>query len=441
MTEPDTAPDTALDTAVILAGGKGTRLRDVAGEVPKPLVPVLGRPVLEHQVESLRRGGVRRVVLVVGHLGHRIREHFGDGARFGVRVEYLVETSPLGTAGGFGELRATLPEVFFALYGDVLLDVDFPRFAAFHAGHDGVASLLVHPNDHPADSDVVEVDEHGVVRGVLPKNQPRRTWYRNLVNAGVFVLDRAAVAHLPPGAPADLEHDVLRPAIAAGRARGYRSTEYVKDMGTPDRYRRVVEHAASGVVARRCLRTPQRAVFLDRDGTLTRETALVSRPEQLAVLPAAFPALAALNDSDFLTVVITNQPVVARNLCDLAGLDLIHRKLETELGERHVYLEDLFFCPHHPDRGYPEENPDFKIACDCRKPATGLVQLAARRHNIDLSRSYFVGDTTVDVLTGQRAGTRTILVGTGEGGRDGRHEVTPDFHAEDLLAATKIVLG
>lgn len=428
-------------TAVILAGGKGTRLREITAEVPKPLVPVLGKPVLEYQIECLKRSGVNDIVLVVGHLGDQIEDYFGDGSRFGVRIRYFVETTPLGTAGSFAHLRDTLPETFFVVYGDALLDIDFERFGAFHAAHDGTASLLVHPNDHPADSDIVDMDAQGVVRGILRKNVPREQWYHNCVNAGVFVFDRVLFDDVEAGTSVDLEKDVILPAIGRGLVHGYLTTEYVKDMGTPERYHRVTEHVRTGVVAAKCLRNKQKAVFIDRDGTINRHSGLVSHPDQLEVLPEAFDALAALNSSEYLSILVTNQPVVARGLCSVDELDVIHRKLETVLGERHVYLDDIYFCPHHPDKGYPEENPAYKIPCSCRKPATGLIEQAAATYNIDLAQSYFVGDTTVDVQTGLNAGVRTILLATGEAGSDGKHDVSPDFEADDLLAATKIILA
>ncbi|MFI5843816.1 HAD-IIIA family hydrolase [Catenuloplanes sp. NPDC051500] len=437
MTPRDGGPP----TAVILAGGRGTRLREISADLPKPLVPILGRPVLEYQIESLRRSGVTEVVLVVGHLGELIRDHFGDGARFGVRIGYFTETTPLGTAGCFAELRHRLPERFLVVYGDVMLDVDVARLARFHDGHRGAISMFVHPNDHPADSDVVDVDDGDVVRGLLRKNEPRADWYRNLVNAGILLCERRVFDGLTAGRAADLERDVVLPAIGGGAVRAYRSSEYVKDMGTPERYRQVTEHVRRGVVAARCLRVKRKAVFLDRDGTLNQHVGLVSTPEQLHVVDEAFDALAALNDSAYLAIVITNQPVVARNLCTLDGLRRIHRKLETVLGEHHVYLDDLYFCPHHPDRGYPEENAEYKIVCGCRKPATGLIHRAADDHNIDLTASYLVGDTTVDVQTGRTAGLRTILLDTGEGGADGRYNVVPDHRAAGLRAATEIILG
>ncbi|GAB3528370.1 HAD-IIIA family hydrolase [Phytohabitans suffuscus] len=430
----------AIDTAVILAGGLGTRLGGLAHQVPKALVPVAGRPLLAHQLDCLRRGGVTRAVVVTGHLAGQIEGYAGDGGRFGLAVEYLREDTPLGTAGAFGELRDRLPERFLVLYGDVLLDVDLVRMCDFHSGHPGLATLLVHPNDHPADSDLVALGPGGVVTDIVPKNVGRIGWHRNLVNAGVFVLERALLDGVPAGGRRDLERDLLAPAIPHGGVYGYRTTEYVKDLGTPARLELVRRHAESGLVAARSLRRPQRAVFLDRDGTLNEHVGLVSEPDELKVTEDAYAALAALNDSDRLTIVVTNQPVVARGLCSLAGLDEIHRKLETELGGRGVYLDDLFFCPHHPDAGFPGEDPLYKVPCACRKPGTALIEEAAGRYHIDLSASWFIGDTTVDVQTGRNAGTRTILLRTGEAGRDAKHAVAADHVVDDLKAAVKIVL-
>jgi D,D-heptose 1,7-bisphosphate phosphatase len=432
---------TRCTQAVILAGGRGTRLGGLARDVPKALVPVCGKPVLEYQVDSLRRSGIADILLVTGHLGDRIEQHFGDGSDHGVRIRYAREASPLGTAGALAELWPRLAEPFLLLYGDLVLDLDFGRLLRFHAGHPGTASVLVHPNDHPADSDLVVLGPGDVVLRLVPKNEPRRGWFRNLVSAGVLACDPGLLAHLRPGRVADLERDVLGPAIRRGEAYGYRTTEYVKDMGTPARHALVSEHAARGVVARRNLARSQKAVFLDRDGTVNEHVGLLSRPADLRVPDQVYASLAALNSSEYLAIVVTNQPVVARNLCTMDGLELIHRRLDALLGERNVYLDDLYYCPHHPDSGYPEENPAYKVNCDCRKPKTGLIRKAAQDYNLDLSESYLVGDTTVDVQTGRNAALRTVLLATGERGADRKHDVAPDFHASDLASAVDLILA
>jgi D,D-heptose 1,7-bisphosphate phosphatase len=427
--------------AVILAGGRGERLRPLTDDIPKAMVPVAGRPLLEYAIDSLRRSGVTDILLVTGYRSAAIHGYFGDGSRHGVRLDYFVETHPLGTAGALARLRHALPEWFLVLYGDLVLDLDFRRLQAFHRGHDGSCSIVVHPNDHPADSDVVVIDRSGVVREVLRKNLPRSHPYFNRVSAGVMVLDRAVTNLLPSNRPLDLEDDVLLPAMRDGLLRGYRTSEYVKDMGTPVRLAQVERDVLNGIVERRNRSRAQKAVFLDRDGTINDHVGLLVRPEQLRVPAEVYDALRLLNRSDYLAIVVSNQPVVARNLCTLEELDEIHRRLETMLGEHHVYLDGLYFCPHHEHAGFPGENKAYKIVCGCRKPKTGMIEDAVREYRIDLAASYLVGDTTVDVQTGKNAGVRTILLATGEGGRDGKYAAAPDATADNLLVAVEQVLA
>jgi histidinol-phosphate phosphatase family protein len=427
--------------AVILAGGRGERLRPFTDELPKAMVPIASKPLLAYQIDNLCRCGITDILLVTGYRGEQIAAYFGDGSRFGVRLEYYVEQEPLGTAGALARLRSDLPEQILVLYGDLMLDLDLRRFVAFHGAHAGTCSIVVHPNGHPADSDVVVLDAQTMVRDILRKNVPRSQAYFNRVSAGLILLDRPVLAGLPQDRILDLEGDVLVPAMRAGMLYGYRTPEYIKDMGTHDRLAQVERDVVNGLVERRNLTRPQRAVFLDRDGTINDHIGLLVRPEQLNIRDEVYQALELLNRSDYLAIVVSNQPVIARNLCTLDQLDAIHRRLETMLGERHVYLDDLFYCPHHEHAGYPGENKAYKIICECRKPKTGMVEDAARRYGIDLGASYLIGDTTVDVQTGRNCGVRTVLLNTGEGGRDGKYPVRPDAQADDLLQAVELVLA
>jgi len=221
---------------------------------------------------------------------------------------------------------------------------------------------------------------------------------------------------------------------------GYASTEYIKDAGTANRIRRVEADIENGVVAAKNLSKPQKCIFLDRDGVLNKADGLVSDINRFELEDTAADALALINASQYLAVVITNQPVIARGLCSIDELDEIHKKLQTLLGEKHVYLDDLFYCPHHPDKGYPEENPEFKIDCDCRKPKPGMLLTASDKHNIDLKNSWFIGDRTVDIKTGQNSGVKTVLVKTGAAGKDKKYDVTPDHIAENILDAVEYIL-
>ncbi|MFM8655729.1 MAG: NDP-sugar synthase, partial [Chthoniobacterales bacterium] len=145
--------------AVILAGGKGTRLAKALGmDIPKPMAPVLGVPLLERTVLLLKEQGVTDIVLLVHHRADVVREHFGDGEELGVRIRCIEETTPRGTAGALVDALPYLDEEFLVLYGDTLVDLDFRRMLAFHKAKNADLTLFAHPNDHPHDSDLVEVD-------------------------------------------------------------------------------------------------------------------------------------------------------------------------------------------------------------------------------------------------------------------------------------------
>jgi len=429
--------------AVIMAGGKGTRLSAITrDEIPKPMVPLLGKPLLLWQVECLKRNGVTEILMVIGHLGHVIRDYFGDGSAFGVAISYYEETEALGTAGALSHIEQRLDAEFFLVFGDILFDIDLERMHRFHREKQALVTLFVHPNSHPFDSDLVETDADGRVLRFDSKHNVRDYWYDNAVNAGLYWMDRALCRHVPREGKVDLEKEILTGLCARGEAvYAYHSPEYVKDVGTVERITAAARELEGGFVASRNLRQRQKAIFLDRDGTVNVENGLVYKPEMLELEPCAVEAIGLINRSGYLALMVTNQPSVARGLCEIEDVETIHRKLKTLLGNKGVYLDDLLFCPHHPDKGYPEENPLYKIPCRCRKPGIGMVETLAEKYNLDLSRCWMVGDRTVDVQTGINAGMKTALVLTGAAGKDGKYPVAPDLTAPDLLEAVRQILA
>jgi len=432
----------ALCDAAILAGGQGTRLRDRTGHLPKPLVPLLGRPLLDYQLDLCRIQGCSRVLLLVHHAHEAIRAHVGDGARFGISVEYAVEATPRGTAGALRDALPRLADTFLVLYGDTYLDIDLRRMRDAHARHGADATLFVHPNDHPQDSDLVEVDDQRFITALHPYPHGEHAEYDNLVNAALYVMRREGLDSLiPREGKADLAKDLFPHMLRSGRRLfGYISPEYIKDIGTPERLDRVAADIEAGLPQRLSTRGLRSAVFLDRDGTINEEGDYVRRPDQLALLPGAPDAVRRLNRAGRLAVIITNQSVVARGDVTFAGLKQIHTRLTHLLGARHAYVDGIYVCPHHPDRGFPGEVPELKVVCSCRKPATGLVDEACRDLQIDRRTSWFVGDTTSDIETGRRAGVRTVLVRTGHAGQDGRFPFHPDYVVPDLPAAVSWIL-
>jgi len=415
---------------VIMAGGRGTRISSVASDIPKPMIPIQGKPVLEHEIECLRSQGFTDIIITVSHLAEHIMNYFGDGSSFGVNISYYVEEQPLGNAGALLKLRSELTEDFLLLNADAVFDIDFNRFAAYHREKGGLVTLFTHPNSHPYDSGVLIADKNGAVERWLTKEDVRPQWYRNRVNAGLHVLSPKVLEMCGISADevgcerdgkiikADLDRQILKPLCGSGKMFCYDSPEYVKDMGTPDRYEAVCADFAAGRVTARNLKHRQRAVFLDRDGTINKYVGFLRDIDDFELEEGAAQAVKLINGSGSLAIVATNQPVIARGEVTFGELAEIHNKMETLLGKEGAYLDGIYFCPHHPHKGYEGEIPELKIDCGCRKPKAGMLLKAAEELNIDLSRSWMVGDGENDILAGKAAGCRTALIGEGDFGQD-----------------------
>lgn len=430
--------------AVIMAGGKGTRIASAESGVPKPMIRIAGTPVLEHQIRCLRRQGIRELIFVVGYRFRVIVDYFGDGEKFGVHISYVTEREPLGTAGALyflqgytGGAQTLEEEDFLLLNGDLMFDVDMKRFLQFHRQKGGMATILTHPNSHPWDSALVEEAEDGCVSAWYGK-EDRRGWYHNRVNAGIHMVSGKIFGWmrgrgmLQEVAALDLDGDVLSSLIPERLLYAYDSPEYVKDMGTPERLLAVSRDVIKGRVAAKNLSRPQRAVFLDRDGTINRYCGFLRNIDRFELLPGVAGAIKRLNEAGFLVIVVTNQPVIARGEVTLRQLEEIHCKMETLLAREGAYIDGLYFCPHHPDAGFAGEVSEYKIRCGCRKPEPGMLLKAAERYHIDLSVSWMVGDSASDMEAGRRAGCRCAGVG-GMQGEDGAFE--------DLKAFCEYLLG
>jgi histidinol-phosphate phosphatase family protein len=429
--------------AIILAGGKGTRLSDRLKGLPKPLVDVAGKPLLEHQIQLLKKYGYTDILLLVNYGANYIEDFCSQNNNWGINVRCLNEGHPLGTAGATLAALSYLEENFLVVYGDTMLEVDLMRFENFHNAHqDGAATLFLHPNDHPYDSDLVGVDDADRIYDFYPYPHNEEVAYPNLVNAALYYVRRSSLESWSSNSKLlDFGKDLFPAMIKKNLILyGYNSPEYIKDCGTPERLDRVCADLISGRVARASLDHKQSAIFLDRDGTINVEQGHLSCHEQFRLLPNAARAIVKINQSEYRSIVVTNQPVIARGDCSVDELKYIHNKMETLLGKKGAYLDRIYYCPHHPDSGFNGEVTKLKIDCSCRKPNTGMIERAKEDLNIDVNKSWLIGDSTVDVMTAERSGLRSILVETGFSGADGRHLVTPDFTFPELMSAVDFIV-
>lgn len=473
-----------------MAGGKGRRIASVtkefatqypklykgASDIPKPLLPIEGVPVLEREICSLRDQGFDKIIITVGYLSSVIMGYFGDGSGisyatgkpFGVSVSYFNETMSLGNAGAlykmYDDLKDGDDEDFLLLTADSVFDVDFGRFVEYHKRQGGLATLFTHPNSHPSDSSVVVADMDCRVTDWLAKEDKRPVYYKNRVNAGLHILNRKALDVVAKNGiivpeligasdshgysvKVDLDRQILKPLCKnGGEIFCYDSPEYVKDMGTPERFQQALCDFRTGMIKRKNLQHKQRAFFLDRDGTINKYKGFIRSVGQIELIDGAAKAVKEVNDSGYLCIVITNQPVVARGEVSDELLKEMHDKLETELGKSGAYIDALYYCPHHPDRGFEGEISSLKVDCNCRKPKTGLVMKAAEAYNIDLTASWFIGDSRNDIQCGRNAGTKTaLLVGSDtatsqyEGGKE-NGQFGQDLTCNSLIEAVEQIL-
>lgn len=437
-----TPNSSACGQVVILAGGMGTRLAAATGGLPKALVPVCGRSVLERQLTLAREHGVERALLLLGHGADRILEWVGSQSSLGLDVEWLVETEPLGNGGALIDAMSRLESRFLVFFADQLMDFDVRRFMGHHAANGNEVTVVVHPNDHPHDSDLLEVDDTGRVTCLHRPPHPIERPLRNIVNAATYVVERHSLEVVATDSPrrVDFARDLIPRMIAAGLHIGaYRSREYLKDMGTPERLAKVEHDLTVGAVGRRHAANRMPAILLDRDGTMNVEVGRITRPEDLELIPGIGAAVNLAHGAGYLVGVVTNQPIISRGDITFGELDVIHGRMEMLLAESRAYVDGIYVCPHHPDRGFPGEIVSLKGPCDCRKPATGLVEQAVAELNLDTSMSWLVGDTTSDVKCAVDAGLFPVLVGTGHGGHDARFSTAEALRFPDAPTAIKFI--
>lgn len=457
----DSVHERQIMKTVIMAGGRGTRISELFPDIPKPLIPVsiikkcedgreieISKPVLEWEIRSLVAQGFTDIVLTVSYMAEKIQSYFGTGVQLGCQITYFVEDVPLGNAGALFKMREELGnEPFFLLNADAVFEIDFNRMARYHREKGGLVTLFTHPNNHPFDSGIVITDESDTVISWLTKEDTRPQWYKNRVNAGIHIIDPTVLdmTGVDPNAvgeegpdgktiKVDLDRQILKPLCNTGCMYAYNSPEYVKDMGTPERYEQVRRDFGEGVVSQKNLSNRQRAIFLDRDGTINRYVGFLRDINDFELLDGVTEAIRKINRSGYLCIVITNQPVIARGEVTVPELQLIHNKMETLLGEGGAYIDALYYCPHHPDSGFEGEVKELKFDCDCRKPKPGMLLKAAEEYNIDLEDSWMIGDGKNDVLAGKNAGTHTALIGE-------EKDIDTEIKGESLLAIIEKIMS
>lgn len=419
---------------VILAGGKGTRLG--LTDIPKPMCPIMSKPVLEYQIELAKKYGITEIFLLTGYLANVIEDYFGDGSKWGVKLHHIVETNPLGTAGNFPSLKDKLKDRFMVFYGDIVMDFDLNSFINFDKQNDSLATILVHPNNHPYDSDLVEIDDKNRVTNFLSKPHPDDLVYKNLVNAAIYIFSPEVLNFIEKDIPQDFGKDILPKILKSNKnIFAYHSAEYIKDMGTPERLIEISDDIKNGKISLLSKTNQRPAIFLDRDGVLCQDMDTKPTVDNFQLLPQVPSAIKLINQSSYLSIIVTNQPMIAKGFVTFQEVYQTNKTLETQLGKENCFIDGIYICPHHPDKGFDGEVKELKINCDCRKPKPGMLLKAQKDFNIDLHQSWMIGDRESDLQAGKNAGCKTVLVGNTI-----KNSALADHQFKNLFEAVNFIL-
>lgn len=402
--------------AFLLAAGLGTRLRPLTDQLPKCLAPIHGRPILGDWLDALNRVADAGIALpevrVNLHAHPKQVEAFLQrrAPRDRIRVTTFYEPTLLGSAGTLAANPnfADEADAVLVIYADNLSDVDLSELIAFHQRHPDPATMLLFHAENPRACGIVQLDEQNRILEFVEKPvQPRS----NLANAGVYVFDTDLYREIAARQAFDLGHEVLPDLV--GRMRGFSNVVDHRDIGTPESLAQARRDAPR--VRSRLWRgrgQPRPALFLDRDGTLIHSVHHLTRPEQVAVLPGVADALQRFRRAGYVLVVVTNQSVIGRGLLDENDLERIHAAMNAQFEPFDAAPDAIYFCPAVP------RDPEDRLTIDHpdRKPGPGLLLRAAREMDLDLSRSWMVGDTIGDLWAGRHAGCAGVaLVQTGLG--------------------------
>jgi len=411
---------------MINVGGKGKRLMPLTKNIPKPLVKLNGKPVLEHLVEWAKESGITEVVFLTGHLADKIKNHFGDGSKFGIKIEYSNEDMPLGSGGAIKNARKFVNGTFAYISGDLYTEVNLKKMIQSHKNKNAIMSVLLHKSNHPQDSDILQINDNEEVVKFISKHDDH-TGAGEMGNAGLAIMEPEVFDYMKEDV-FTFETYLYPKLINSDKfVHGYVSEEYTRDIGTFERLLKTEKYMNA-----------EGAIFLDRDGVINKDKGFTHKFKDFELYPKVKEALRKLAKANKRTIIVSNAPVVGRGICTEDEFRIFHYKYINYLREIGGKIDRAYHCFHHPYKGKGK----YKKFCYCRKPKPGMLLQAAEDFPINFKKSWMVGDKRSDIKAGQMVGARTILVKTGENGKGGSTEIDikPDFTAENLNEAVDIIL-
>ena len=416
---------------VILIGGKGSRVKKISKSIPKAFLKVGRHSIIDHQLKHLIKLK-KRIFLIsndkISKFNNQLKNKYKN-----IDFKIFEESMPLGTGGCLKPLQNYKHDDYLIIMGDLIFNIDFKKFHSFHKKNKSDITILVHPNDHPFDSDLVEINEKNQL--LKFHNKPhKKDDIGNLSSAGIFLINKKILKFIKPKKFQDLSKDIL-PMLLKKKIKifTYNTREYVKDVGTSKRINLVKKQIKTKKFINGNINKKLPAIFLDRDGVINKEYLNKHYQNPMEVYKGAISAVKKINQNSFLSVMVTNQPAVAKGIITLDKLKRDHKKLEYKFGLQGAYFDRIYFCPYHPEKGFKGEVKKFKKKSTWRKPDNGMFLQAIKDLNIDIKKSYMIGNSDIDYYAAKKTGVKCLLVGK-------KFMIKGSKNYKDLLSAVSSIV-
>lgn len=392
--------------------------------------------LIEHQILSLKKYDIFDITILANANIGLIKNVLNDGKKLGVSLQYF-QVNNKNILLQLKGIKSQLKNDFIVLPSNCYIDLNFRRLLLFHFTKNSQFTIAARAVENPFDYSLLEPDENQRLISIYNTPHNPQTLIKNLVSSGIYIISPKIFKKIKSK---DFNENscILSGLMSLITIYAYQTSEYIRNIRNTKDLESIKSDIKSAYSSRMNLDKNQKAIFLDRDGVINVERSYIRSAERMELYRQSGEAVKKINRSKYKAIVVTNQAMIARNYGTLEQLNEVHKKLETDLGKSKAFVDRIYYCPHHPDKGESNELPEYKIDCNCRKPKPGMLFKAAEDFNIDLSKSFMIGDTERDIIAGRRAGCTTVGVRTGHGVK--KSLVTPDYFFNDLKEATDFII-
>ena len=376
-----------ITQAVIFAGGYGKRLAPFTDTNPKPMYPIEGKPYVEHLILQIKSFGISEVVMLLGYLPEKIMDYLGDGSRYQMTFHYVVTDVECETEKRILAAKDIIRENFLMMYCDNYCPIDYERLVDDYFTNDALIQITAYANRDGYTKNNLKIAESGQV---INYDKKRLSEGLQGVDIGYAIINKS-VLDLTDDENNNFEAIVYPQVVSQGRMYATVTEHRYYSIGSFER-----------IELTKAFFKNQKFVFLDRDGTLNvrpPKACYVEKPEDFIWLDGAREAVKKLNDNDYLVILISNQPGIARGNLTEETLEDIHEKMSRDLADAGAHIDAIYYCPHNWDDG-----------CFCRKPKPGMLYMAQRDYSLNLTKGFLIGDDERDIEAGESARVKSILV-------------------------------